>query len=255
MAASALDISASTLDSRTARPLAAGPAGARSVWPPRLRWTKRPRGNAGVFLPRARRAARPAAGRDCGWLPPAQSAAIPVPAPASSLADAIYRPFFLAGIVVVLTLGRGLGALRSCCRLDCGAALPRPGCTRSTPTATPRSSAGSACSSWALPTRRFRGSSTRRSPTRGWRSPRWCMLAGGIVVRSLAQPLVAQWPWLWWAAVGGSPAGSRRHRAVRWRSSAGRWLGSGKTLAHLRLLHPRRRWSGSSSRPSTRAST
>src|SRR5262249_2451284 len=33
-----------------------------------------------------------------------------VPAPASRLADAIYRPFFKAGIAVVLTLGAAWGA-------------------------------------------------------------------------------------------------------------------------------------------------
>jgi hypothetical protein len=32
------------------------------------------------------------------------------------------------------------------------------------------------------------------------------LLVAGLVARSLAQPLVGHWPWLWWAAVGGSVA-------------------------------------------------
>ena len=55
----------------------------------------------------------------------------------------------------MLTLGAVWGAYLLL-RIGLGGSFsPRRACTRSTPTATPRSSAGSACSSWASPTRRF----------------------------------------------------------------------------------------------------
>ena len=90
------------------------------------------------------------------------------PPPPRWSADAIYRPFFLAGIAVVLTLGAVWGAYLLAADRPRRAVHGGRACTRSTPTGTPRSSAGSACSSWGSPTRRSPASSTRRSPSRAW---------------------------------------------------------------------------------------
>jgi hypothetical protein len=134
-----------------------------------------------------------------------KSAGMPPASLVSSLADAIYRPFFLAGIVVVLTLGAVWGAallLQIALRGSFAAAGLHE----------INAHGHAQIFGWVgLFVMGFAYQAFPRFKHSVLAYPRLAvttlvLLAGGIVVRSLAQPLVAQWPWLWWAAVGASIA-------------------------------------------------
>lgn len=123
--------------------------------------------------------------------------------PIASLGDSIYRPFFMAGIATVLTLGAVWGAYL----------LLRIGLTgRFTAAGLHEVNAHGHAQifGWvglfvmgfayqAFP--RFKHTSLKQP---GLAIATLCMLVIGLVARSLAQPLVSAMPWLWWVAVGGS---------------------------------------------------
>lgn len=120
-----------------------------------------------------------------------------------ALADSIYRPFFMAGIATVLTLGAVWGAYL----------LLRIGLTGSFSAAglhEVNAHGHAQIFGWvglfvmgfayqAFP--RFKHTSLKQP---GLAIATLCMLVIGVVARSLAQPLVSAAPWLWWLAIGGS---------------------------------------------------
>jgi hypothetical protein len=120
-----------------------------------------------------------------------------------SLADSIYRPFFLSGIATVLTLGAVWGAYL----------LLRIGLTGDFHAAglhEINAHGHAQIFGWVgLFVMGFAYQAFPRFKHTSLFHPR-CALATlvllltGLVARSIAQPLVAAAPWLWWVAVGGS---------------------------------------------------
>jgi hypothetical protein len=124
---------------------------------------------------------------------------------APSLADAIYRPFFVSGIVVVLTLGAVWGAYL----------LLRIGLTGSFAAASLHeiNAHGHAqIFGWVgLFVMGFAYQAFPRFKHTSLTHPRLAvatlvLLVAGLAARSLAHPLVEHWSWLWWVAVAGSVA-------------------------------------------------
>lgn len=120
-----------------------------------------------------------------------------------SLADSIYRPFFLSGIATVLTLGAVWGAYL----------LLRIGLTGDFHAAglhEINAHGHAQIFGWVgLFVMGFAYQAFPRFKHTSLIHPRCAMatlvmLLTGLVARSIAQPLVAVVPWLWWVAVGGS---------------------------------------------------
>lgn len=123
--------------------------------------------------------------------------------PAASLADSIYRPFFFSGIVTVLTLGALWGAYL----------LLRIGWSRSFTAAglhEINAHGHAQIFGWVgLFVMGFAYQAFPRFKHSAIAQPRLAlatlvMLLVGLVARSIAHPLAAATPWLWWVAVGGS---------------------------------------------------
>jgi hypothetical protein len=123
--------------------------------------------------------------------------------PAPQLADAIYRPFFVAGIVVVLTLGAVWGAYLL---LQIGVA----GSFTAAGLHEINAHGHAQIFGWVgLFVMGFAYQAFPRFKHASLAYPRLAvatlvLLLVGLVARSVAQPLVSASPWLWWAAVGGS---------------------------------------------------
>jgi hypothetical protein len=127
----------------------------------------------------------------------------PSPNNAEHIADAIYRPFFRAGIAVVLTLGAAWGALL----------LLRIAISGSFATATlheVNAHGHAQIFGWVgLFVMGFAYQAFPRFKHTSLKHPRlayatlWMMLAG-LTCRALLEPLVATWPWLGAPATGGS---------------------------------------------------
>ena len=134
------------------------------------------------------------------------SVAVTLPAglsTASSLADGIYRPFFSAGIATVLTLGAVWGAYLLL-QIGMSGRFSAAGLHAI------NAHGHAQIFGWvglfvmgfayqAFP--RFKHT-TLAYPTLAMAT--LIMLIAGLTARAVAQPLVETWPWLWWAAVGGS---------------------------------------------------
>jgi hypothetical protein len=137
-----------------------------------------------------RAAARPAA---------AAAASVPV----ASLADTLYRPFFLGGIATVLTLGAVWGAYLLL-RIGFSGSFTSAGLHEV------NAHGHAQIFGWVgLFVMGFAYQAFPRFKHTALARPRLAvatlvMLLVGLVARSLAQPLVAAAPWLWWVAVGGS---------------------------------------------------
>ncbi|MCC6125305.1 MAG: DUF1858 domain-containing protein [Pirellulales bacterium] len=127
------------------------------------------------------------------------------PALGEPLGDAIYRPFFRAGIAVVLTLGAAWGAIL----------LVRIALLRSF-TAIPvheiNAHGHAQIFGWVgLFVMGFAYQAFPRFKHTSLAHPRWAygtlwLMLGGLVVRSVLEPLAAAWPWLGIPAVAGSVA-------------------------------------------------
>ncbi len=123
--------------------------------------------------------------------------------PAASLADTIYRPFFISGIVTVLTLGAVWGAYLLL-RIGWGGSFAAAGLHEI------NAHGHAQIFGWVgLFVMGFAYQAFPRFKHTTIAQPRLAMatlvmLLAGLVARSLAQPLVAAMPWLWWVATGGS---------------------------------------------------
>jgi hypothetical protein len=123
--------------------------------------------------------------------------------PAASLADTIYRPFFFAGIATVLTLGAVWGAYLLL-RIGWSGSFSAAGLHEI------NAHGHAQIFGWVgLFVMGFAYQAFPRFKHSAISHPRLAiatlvMLVSGLIARSLAQPLVATLPWLWWAAVGGS---------------------------------------------------
>jgi hypothetical protein len=131
--------------------------------------------------------------------------AVAAASPAVSLADSIYRPFFLAGIAVVLTLGAVWGAylllqigLRGTFAAAGLHAINAHGHAQ--------------IFGWVgLFVMGFAYQAFPRFKHTSLAHPRLAvatlvLMILGVAARSLAHPLASQTAWLWWVAVGGSAA-------------------------------------------------
>jgi hypothetical protein len=124
-------------------------------------------------------------------------------ASSTSLADTIYRPFFIAGIVTVLTLGAVWGAYLLL-RIGLGGSFSAAGLHEI------NAHGHAQIFGWVgLFVMGFAYQAFPRFKHTVIARPRLAiatlvMLLVGLLARSLAQPLVASIPWLWWVAVGGS---------------------------------------------------
>jgi hypothetical protein len=120
-----------------------------------------------------------------------------------SIADSIYRPFFLAGIATVLTLGAVWGAYLLL-RIGLSGDFHAAGLHEI------NAHGHAQIFGWVgLFVMGFAYQAFPRFKHSSLVHPR-CALATlvllltGLIARSIAQPLVAAVPWLWWVAVGGS---------------------------------------------------
>jgi hypothetical protein len=149
---------------------------------------------------------------------------------ASSLADAIYRPFFVAGIVTVLTLGAVWGAYLLL-RIGLSGSFTAAGLHEI------NAHGHAQIFGWVgLFVMGFAYQAFPRFKHTAIARPRLAlatlvMLLSGLVARSLAQPLVASLPWLWWVAVGGSVLEVVAIGAFVWLIAA-TLLGSARPLVH-----------------------
>ncbi len=123
--------------------------------------------------------------------------------PSASLADTLYRPFFFAGIATVLTLGAVWGAYLLL-RIGWSGSFSAAGLHEI------NAHGHAQIFGWVgLFVMGFAYQAFPRFKHSAISHPRLAiatlvMLVSGLIARSLAQPLVATLPWLWWAAVGGS---------------------------------------------------
>ena len=132
----------------------------------------------------------------------AQEAQLPG-GPESSLADAIYRPFFLAGILVVLTLGAVWGAYLLL-HIGIRGSFTAAGLHEI------NAHGHAQIFGWVgLFVMGFAYQAFPRFKHTSLVCPHlalatFVMMLAGIVARSLSQPLAVDVPWLWWIAVAGS---------------------------------------------------
>lgn len=151
-------------------------------------------------------------------------------APASSLGDTIYRPFFVAGIATVLTLGAVWGAYLLL-RIGLGGSFAAVGLHEV------NAHGHAQIFGWVgLFVMGFAYQAFPRFKHTAIARPRLAiatlvMLLAGLVARSLAQPLVAGAPWLWWVAVCGSVLEVAAIGAFVWLIAA-TLLHSGRPLVH-----------------------
>ena len=126
-----------------------------------------------------------------------------MPDAAPSLADALYRPFFLAGIAVVLTLGAVWGAYLLL-QIGLRGSFVAAGLHEI------NAHGHAQIFGWVgLFVMGFAYQAFPRFKHTSLVCPQLAvvtlvMLLTGLFARSLAQPLVANMPWLWWIAVAGS---------------------------------------------------
>jgi hypothetical protein len=164
--------------------------------------------------------------RRASVLPQSQADTIPV----ANLADTIYRPFFLSGIAMVLTLGAVWGAYLL---LQIGL----HGTFRAAGLHEVNAHGHAQIFGWVgLFVMGFAYQAFPRFKHQSLSHPRLALatlilLVTGLIARSLAQPLAFVYPWLWWIAVGSSIL-----EVVAIGIFAGLMirvlLGSGKPLAH-----------------------
>jgi hypothetical protein len=151
-------------------------------------------------------------------------------APARSLADAIYRPFFLAGIATVLTLGAVWGAYLLL-RIGLSSDFHAVGLHEV------NAHGHAQIFGWVgLFVMGFAYQAFPRFKHSTLKHPRLAMatlvmLLVGLVARSIAQPLAAESPWLWWVAAGSSVLEVAAIGTFAW-LIATMLLRSGQGLAH-----------------------
>jgi hypothetical protein len=161
-----------------------------------------------------------------------QAAQTPTEMPplAHNLADTIYRPFFLAGIASVLTLGAVWGAYLLL-QIGLTGSFSSPGLHAI------NAHGHAQIFGWvglfvmgfayqAFP--RFKHTSLA-CPRLAWAT--LLMMVVGLAARAIAQPLVAATPGLWWVAVGGSALEIVAAVMFVWLIGL-TWHRSGKPLAH-----------------------
>lgn len=149
--------------------------------------------------------------------------------PAARTADAIYRPFFKAGIAVVLTLGATWGAFL----------LARIGLERGFAAAglhEVNAHGHAQIFGWVgLFVMGFAYQAFPRFKHTELAHPRWAwasgfLMVGGLVTRAVSEPLTATWPELFWVVAGASVLEVAAVTVFAWLVVA-TWRRSGKPLA------------------------